>query len=331
MRGSSGIKGKETGLEPAAMIAHIVYNKIEKFRSHSHSDTTMYLKIQENSKTGIIRLDNLIMSTFISPIYKTIYYSSYKREYYCRTKNEEHIIDTHGKFLRKVGIDDGYSEVEEVVEIDFDNSYLENRIHYPIFEEFNNNEFQGLITTDREKINREWVITADTLPAIYDTIIRAYYNEPCYIVSIHNKWGAVKPDGEYIVPPIYDSIDIKSMVKERKSGQLDRYRFVVKLNGKLGVVGNVDQNGGISNNGYQLLPIIYESILMDYGKDFYFVQLNNKFGVVSVKTYNMILEPKYDKISDKISYYKGFKFFQVRPAKDSEYVYVGSNGIEYFR
>jgi hypothetical protein len=328
--GKYGVIIIDTQLKRGIKITPIKYQKIEIIRHRLQYDTLRYFKIKEDKMYGVIRVAQNEFSTFIKPQYESIFYSNYEHKYFCKTLHEQITFDINGKLLKKISLENSYSEVEETVDIDFDDLGWENRIHYPIFKELNPNGLQGLITTNRNKINKDWVMKVDTIPAIYDTIIRAYYGEECYIVSKNNKWGAVKPDGEYIVPPIYESFDIKSMIKQRKNSEIDRYRFIVKLDEKWGVVGNVDENGGISNKGYQLVPLIYESIIMDYGKDFYFLKLKGKFGVMSAKNYITIIKPKYAEISIKIKYYNGFKFFQVRPAKDSEYLYVGENGVEFF-
>lgn len=329
-KGKYGIILVDTQSKTGTTVTALKYHKIERISNPFTKNMVRFFKVQENGKQGVIRVTNIDYKTIIDSKYKYLYYNRNSREFYCQTLEEEVIFDESGVEKKRASLDE-ISDEEVVADLDFFGD-LDDEIHYPIYKTLKTKNLYGLITTYRKKVKREWVIYSDTIESIYDTIIRPYGSEKCYIVSLNNNWGAVKSNGEYIVSPLYDEINIRSkkLIRMRR-GLMDQYRFIVKKDNKYGVVGNVDQYGGISSNGYQILPIIYDEINMDNMKDYYFVKLNNKCGVISASNYKTLLQPKYAEVSLKIKTYKWLKLFQVKPTKDSEYMYVSMTGVEYFK
>jgi hypothetical protein len=99
----------------------------------------------------------------------------------------------------------------------------------------------------------------EILPPIYDHISLPIPELPIVKVSLKDKNGVFDLWGKEIVPIKYDSIEM-----------LKNQNFVVKLNGKFGLLNDV---------GVNILPIVFDQILIRNTDDWLILQKNGLYGV----------------------------------------------------
>ena len=126
----------------------------------------------------------------------------------------------------------------------------------------------------------------------YDNIYSSYLypinknkkSEQVNIIELNKKFGLLKKNGESILPPIYEDLD---------SGNLHSGRLIVKINGKYGILNEIN-NTYIINPEYDEIKIIKKDPYFHKTK-IYRLKKDGLYGISDMDG-NILYPPVYDEI-----------------------------------
>jgi hypothetical protein len=164
--------------------------------------------VKKGSKMGAIDYNGKVILPFV---YDSIFHPRLKKHLYASRNGKFGVIDFEGKVI-----------------IPFEYEFI-TRVWYDDYEEYAGN----LIVQKNKKLGTINMKNETNIPIIYDGICSwIEYSPDEHYVKKDNKYGMVKPNGEMVVPCLYDYIHYYTgqtilVVKNRKYGILNRKNKII--------------------------------------------------------------------------------------------------------
>lgn len=182
----------------------------------------------------------------------------------------------------------------------------------------------------------------------YDSVSKLTGYDKYYIVYKDGKCGIVSDKNINLVPIEYDMITICAgvnilliVVKNGKFGILKNFipslkckyddithidntsLFILKLNKKFGFI-----NLSYDDVDTVIVEPIYDNIFKSVISNFFIFKIDNKYGLLSSNTGNIVIQPIYDNIDNNLSFRKGNKVGVLDTSNGTEKINFDSNLID---
>ena len=284
------------------------FSKLKKSIIQNYANQSSYFIVENNGKFGVITIKKDLANETVPCEFSSIdeLPKSYPQYFKCNKDKESFYLSYDGQRSTEAT---AFMVYEEVVEVPLDESSWELRAEEERLENVGahivkENGLSGIVYIRRNNnFNQTEQFRTDTIPFIYDSIIKgeAYYD--WFFAKKDGLWGCVNIKNETLIPFKYSEIGVRHLkIRGKNNNPVSYVAIKDKSWGVFACEGNSQTSWTL---GKEVCKLEYDSIA--YNSDAgYLIWKDGKVGVFSNVFPNKIILPVYKK-------YKGVNTNFIQP------------------